>query len=151
MSRLRSVDAVVVSRSNEPPAREDWALPPQVLLCASPVCYGRPYRLGHPEQLFSQAAWLGRRVVAVAAIAQPERFFQALRGLGVVPADTLALPDHAFWQPEQLPPADAYFTTEKDAVKLPADTAAEVWVLPLQAQVPAELLALLHERCLKPQ
>jgi tetraacyldisaccharide 4'-kinase len=66
------------------------------------------------------AALGGRRLVAVAAIAKPEAFFQMLRARGLVLAQSIALPDHddfSRWQP----PADSgqvLLCTEKDAVKL---------------------------------
>lgn len=62
----------------------------------------------------------GRPLQAVAAIAQPQKFFAMLREAGVVLAETVALPDHASfddWEPAQA----AQFTllcTEKDAAKL---------------------------------
>lgn len=78
---------------------------------------------------------------AVAAIAQPEKFFGMLRGVGLVLAETLPLPDHARlddW-PSQ---ADARFTllcTEKDAVKLWRHD-PEALAVPLQVTIEPEFL-----------
>jgi tetraacyldisaccharide 4'-kinase len=62
----------------------------------------------------------GRALVAVAAIARPEAFFQMLRERGLAPQQCIALPDHddfAGWRP---PPGEghALLCTEKDALKL---------------------------------
>lgn len=147
--RLHSVDAVVLSQSGaDEPSCSEWALPGQVLLCRSRLQYGQIYRFGHPDRLLSPSGLDTRRVVAAAAIAKPERFFAAVAEAGIRLTATVALPDHAAWSPECLPPADAYIVTEKDAVKLPPGTAAEIWVLPVTAQLPAELADLVLARCL---
>lgn len=62
----------------------------------------------------------GQALVAVAAIAKPEAFFQMLRERALLPQQCIALPDHddlSRWTP---PPGCAYtlLCTEKDAVKL---------------------------------
>ncbi|MEP7058028.1 MAG: tetraacyldisaccharide 4'-kinase [Caldimonas sp.] len=91
----------------------------------------------------------GRAVIAAAGMARPERFFAALRAIGVdvVP---LALPDHFDYATLPWPESTTdVIVTEKDAVKLdPARIgAARVWVAALDF-VPApgfeaELLRLL--------
>jgi tetraacyldisaccharide 4'-kinase len=64
------------------------------------------------------ASLRGQRATAMAAIAQPQRFFDMLRGeAGIELSECIALPDHADlsrWQP----PAGVLLCTEKDAVKL---------------------------------
>ena len=75
----------------------------------------------------------GRPVIAVAALARPERFFAMLHAAGIE-GPTLALPDHDAYA--TLPwPADAsdVVITEKDAVKLKPERAlgARVWVATL--------------------
>jgi tetraacyldisaccharide 4'-kinase len=66
------------------------------------------------------ASLAGRALVAVAAIAKPEAFFQMLRERALAPQQCIALPDHhdfGDWTP---PPGSGYtlICTEKDAVKL---------------------------------
>lgn len=67
------------------------------------------------------ASLAGRPVIALAAIARPEAFFDMLRARGLTLAQTLALPDHHDFEGWQAP-ADAgdapLICTEKDAVKL---------------------------------
>ena len=62
-------------------------------------------------------ALAGTPVVAVAGIAQPERFFDDLRARGLTLADTQAWPDHHDFRDWQ-PPVGPVVCTEKDAVKL---------------------------------
>jgi len=61
----------------------------------------------------------GRRIVAVAAIAKPQGFFDMLEASGIVLAQAIALPDHhdfKDWAP--LDAGTTVLCTEKDAAKL---------------------------------
>ncbi|HYP71296.1 MAG TPA: tetraacyldisaccharide 4'-kinase [Variovorax sp.] len=60
-----------------------------------------------------------RRIVAVAAIAKPQGFFDMLRAAGITPEQCIALPDHDDFS-SWAPPADGttVLCTEKDAAKL---------------------------------
>ncbi|WP_337877715.1 tetraacyldisaccharide 4'-kinase [Caldimonas sp.] len=64
------------------------------------------------------------RVLAVAGIAHPQRYFDMLRAAGLH-LDTLALADHHVYTeaPWRGHPADVVLLTEKDAVKLPPGSA----------------------------
>jgi tetraacyldisaccharide 4'-kinase len=71
-----------------------------------------------------------RDVVAVAGLAQPERFFAMLRGQGMRLGE-LPLTDHADFQALPWPPGTGdVIVTEKDAVKLPTSRrmGTRVWV-----------------------
>ncbi|MDM0040964.1 tetraacyldisaccharide 4'-kinase [Variovorax sp. J22G21] len=59
-------------------------------------------------------------VIALAAIARPEAFFDMLRARGVTPERCIALPDHYDFDSWKRPPDGRYslVCTEKDAVKL---------------------------------
>lgn len=65
-------------------------------------------------------ALAGKPVIALAAIARPEAFFDMLRSRGLTLAETVALPDHYDFDDWQRPsPTEhALLCTEKDAVKL---------------------------------
>jgi tetraacyldisaccharide 4'-kinase len=111
-------------------------------------------RLGRPVPLAAwwrgepgPGTWPGsgaaEPLLAAAGIAQPERFFRMLEAEGVR-ITRLPLPDHAAWDvvpwgPGTLP----VLVTEKDAVKLPAThpDAGRIHVVPLDFQLPAEVLA----------
>jgi tetraacyldisaccharide 4'-kinase len=91
----------------------------------------------------------GRRVLAAAGIAKPERFFNMLRELGLK-FDALPLPDHYPYTRLPWPDSDVdVIVTEKDAVKIEPRRAgrARIWVAALDfrpgAGFEAQLLALL--------
>ena len=95
---------------------------------------------GTPPSLQPLLALRGRRVLAAAGMAAPERFFAMLRDAGLQPT-ALPLPDHHTF--EQLPwPADTkdVLITEKDAVKLPREPAGDtrIWVVALDFQLPQD-------------
>ncbi len=93
--------------------------------------------------------WQGQKVHAVAAIANPQRFFNALRdaGLQVTPH---AFPDHATFTHSELTFTDQkpVFMTAKDAVKCSQYTLDNTWYVPLQTQLPDDFMARLMA-CLK--
>lgn len=71
-------------------------------------------------------------IVALAGIAQPQRFFDMLRARGVQPARCIALPDHYDFDSWERP-SDGRCTlvcTEKDAAKL-WRVAPDAWAVPL--------------------
>ncbi len=85
----------------------------------------------------------GSRVLAVAAIAHPERFFAAARAQGLELAGTLALPDHHTYPEASVARisaamrehgADFLLTTGKDAVKLHGRLEVPLAELPIRAE-----------------
>lgn len=66
------------------------------------------------------SALAGKPVIALAAIARPDAFFEMLRARGLTLAETIALPDHFDFEGWQAPSDAAHLLlcTEKDAVKL---------------------------------
>ncbi len=89
----------------------------------------------------SPGALPGMRVLTFSGIARPERFFEAVEGLGVVPADHAAFPDHHDYTDDdvatlnrraQEAAAEIFVTTEKDLARLSGD---EPFTLPVTALV----------------
>ena len=82
-------------------------------------------------------AFAGQRVHGVAAIGNPERFFDSLRahGIDVVPH---AFADHRAFAPADLAFADdlPVLMTEKDAVKCMRFASANFWCVPVRAELP---------------
>lgn len=103
------------------------------------------------DRLLSSLA--GPRVLAMAGIAVPDRFFDALTAAGLT-IDRLPLPDHADLggAPPWPPGTTCVVTTEKDAGKLARwaglDRAAApaIWVARLDLDVPAAFAAELQAR-----
>ncbi len=96
---------------------------------------------GAAPSLPALAALAGRPLLAVAGVARPGRFFAMLRGCGLR-IDELALPDHHAFTALPWPATTAdVILTEKDAVKLPPDTAlgaTRVWVATLDFRLAPE-------------
>jgi len=90
--------------------------------------------------------WGEKRVIAATGLGQPEQFFDSVRGVGLS-IHTLTVADHEPLPIERLSSrADIVIITEKDAVKLLEPMAANVWVLPVSAELPATLLGKLSQR-----
>lgn len=133
LSRLDSVDAVVISGGENPAFR------PSAHMFHSRIETGALYRLHHSQEKLDLGRLKNQRVVAVAGISKPERFFHALRALGIELSQTIALPDHTHITPQDLPSADFVLVTEKDAVKLRGGDDLNVWVLPICAIIEPDL------------
>ena len=80
----------------------------------------------------------GKRVVALAGIGNPDRFFAQLKRLGVVLADQLRFPDHHAFTPDDIAKLDADFVlmTEKDAVKCRHFADPRSWMMRVDAELP---------------
>jgi tetraacyldisaccharide 4'-kinase len=105
------------------------------------------------EQDEAAAALTGRRVLAFAGIAFPEKFFAGLERAGVAVADRQSFPDHHMFTPRELArlterakARDAVLvTTPKDAVRLPRGFDALVVGVRILWDDPAQIEALLDE------
>jgi tetraacyldisaccharide 4'-kinase len=135
VTRLTQVDAVVLQGGG--------AAEPSFRLQVQPL-----YRLGQREERRSLQQFRGCRVHAVAAIGNPQRFFDQLveGGIEVIPHP---FPDHHQYNGTEFGAADGLplLMTEKDAVKcaaLPSLVAREVWVVPVVARMSPPLLQILE-------
>lgn len=92
----------------------------------------------------------GQRVRAVAAIGNPERFFDGLRahGIDVVPH---AFPDHHSFVASDLQFGDdlPLLMTEKDAVKCTAFASKGFWCVPVRAELPDTFFDAVDEKLAK--
>ncbi len=141
LARLAEVDAVV---GNDFAATELAGGRPAF---AMTLRAGDFYRLDDPAVRCAAAQLRGRPLHAVAGIGDPGRFFRTLAGLGLdcVPHP---FPDHHAYAAGDLAFGDdaVLLMTEKDAVKCAGLTAAETWVLPVDADLPPALTDLLVEK-----
>ncbi|MDF7676049.1 tetraacyldisaccharide 4'-kinase [Neisseriaceae bacterium ESL0693] len=135
--RLKKVDMLVISGGTTDD--ETMKLLKKAGVPALPCMYVHNdyapfYRLHQPQQYATAEYFRHKRCAAVAAIGHPERFFQALIGMGIDLAETRILADHATIETTDWPQAEVVFITEKDAVKLPQHKAGEpeIWILPLK-------------------
>lgn len=93
----------------------------------------------------------GRTLVAVAAIANPDAFFNMLEARGLVLASRTRLPDHDDFSAFRFPPGDdcTVLCTEKDAAKLfalPRPSGVKVLAVPLEFSPEQAFLAALDAR-----
>ncbi|HUQ27847.1 MAG TPA: tetraacyldisaccharide 4'-kinase [Usitatibacter sp.] len=143
VSRLREVDAVVTN--GEPPlmvaAKRHFAM----RLEGQKFSALEGNREATVEEFVAVAGV--RRVVAMAGIGNPARFFDHLARLGIV-ARRLAFPDHHAYQAAELrlPDAELIVMTEKDAVKCAAFADARMWSLRVEAMLPPEFDEFLMSR-----
>ncbi|MBU3581021.1 tetraacyldisaccharide 4'-kinase [Polynucleobacter sp. AP-Capit-er-40B-B4] len=105
---------------------------------------GAAYQLINPNnhQTLSQIAdsYLPNKITAVAALGNPQRFFDDLLSQGIA-GKCIPLPDHASYTPEFFEKINAQciLITEKDAVKCAAINDERIWVVPLSLSLPDNL------------
>lgn len=105
---------------------------------------GTAYQLINPNnhQTLSQIAdtYLPNKITAVAALGNPQRFFDDLLEQGLA-GKCIPLPDHATYTPEFFEKLNAQciLITEKDAVKCAAIHDERIWVVPLSLSLPDNL------------
>ena len=134
-SRLREVDAIVVNGGGN----LDLGAPRQFEMKLGRERFASVS--GNAEMTAEEFVMRsrGQRVVAIAGIGNPGRFFEHLAALGVA-ARGRAFPDHHAFQPAELrmPDADVIVMTEKDAVKCGAFADARMWFMRVEAILPSD-------------
>jgi tetraacyldisaccharide 4'-kinase len=108
---------------------------------------GEWINLRDPALRLAHEALQDPRSVAIAGIANPSRFFDALRARGYR-GRTHPFPDHHAYVRDEVAFADApaILMTEKDAVKCRAFADARMWMLPIRARVDPALVDLILEK-----
>ena len=80
-------------------------------------------------------------VIALTGLGQPQQFFNMLRAQGLNPRE-VALPDHEVLDLPSLNAltGDVIMMTSKDAIKLPNNADARLWVVEIEVTLPPSLL-----------
>lgn len=94
------------------------------------------YNVANPFRTTTAEAFSDRRVVALAGIGNPQRFFDRLKALKIT-FDSFAFPDHWGFTEEDLDfnETDAIIMTEKDAIKCAAFATPQCWYLKIEARL----------------
>jgi tetraacyldisaccharide 4'-kinase len=115
-------------------SQEEYFLGRRAFLLESRLSHA--YQLINPAntQTLSQIAdsYLPNKITAVAALGNPQRFFDDLLKNGIA-GKTIPLPDHATYTPEFFSKLNAQciLITEKDAVKCAGINDERIWVVPM--------------------
>jgi tetraacyldisaccharide 4'-kinase len=105
---------------------------------------GLAYQLNHSsnqQNLESFAEqYVPKKITAVAALGNPQRFFDSLQKHGVI-AKCIGLPDHSTYTNAFFSKIDAKYIliTEKDAVKCADITDDRIWAVPMSVNIPDHL------------
>jgi tetraacyldisaccharide 4'-kinase len=146
-SRLATVDAVVALCRDGDRASAAW--PGALAMTLAGDVF---HRVDGSGITAGADAFRGAGVHALAGIGNPERFFGALRTLGIG-AVAHSFPDHHRFSAADLalPGATAILMTEKDAVKCAAFADARCWYLPVTARLDPALVDRIEEKLRGPQ
>jgi tetraacyldisaccharide 4'-kinase len=129
-ARLNTVDAIV---SNGADSRESLKYSNPVVMQLAATDF---YNLVDVQKESSAQAFAQQKILAVAGIGNPQRFFDQLCDLGLK-FESRAYADHYIFQAKDFEHtnADVILMTEKDAVKCRAFAQPNFWVLPVNAVV----------------
>lgn len=133
-SRLSSVDFVVV---NGRQAKQNEFLMGLVA--------GQLVNVKNPARTISAQHLSRDNIHAIAAIGNPQRFFDTLSEQGINTSREIAFPDHHPFSADELP-FDTVVMTEKDAIKCRSFAKDDWWYVPVSAQLPEQFLTALTRR-----
>ena len=142
-SRLASVDAVVRLRARTGDTFE-WRETREYAMTQQPLPW---QNVADPTRAFDARALQDPSTVAIAGIAHPDRFFDALRAQGFVGATHAFADHHDFSRADvHFPGARAVLMTQKDAVKCSAFADERMWMQPIRAHVETSLIDFVAEK-----
>jgi tetraacyldisaccharide 4'-kinase len=137
LQRLQQVNAVVVNGAAQHGSFPvpDVCQPVTMNIVAGAFCTLHGHQRVSLQTLSQQP-----RLVAIAGIGNPQRFFNTLAQLGLQ-CECHGFPDHHVYDADDLAPfaGAAIITTEKDAVKLQDFPHLSGWYLPVDAQIQGPL------------
>lgn len=143
VNRLQQVDAMVVNGTTK---HASFSALPTTPRFAMQIVPGTFHSLQKFNTAAAQTATLEQvrqqpRLVAIAGIGNPQRFFDTLQQLGIQ-CECRAFPDHHAYSAEDFTGLEnaSILTTEKDAVKLQHIAGLHGWYLPIDAHLQPGLI-----------
>lgn len=143
LERLNTVDAVIYNGQKSAHESVDSAYQMQLV--------GQQfYNLADSNMTATASDFKQKSVKALAGIGKPERFFEHLRKLGLTFA-SVSFDDHYAFTAQDLAKidCDVLIMTEKDAVKCKPFAQPHHWVLPVEAEIDAQLMPLVLNKLAK--
>lgn len=132
LSRLNSVDYLICNGGTALAGEYQMQLKPSAL------CNLTTGQTIQPQEL------MGKKLLAIAGIGHPQRFFDTLNTMAITVSTEQPLADHQPLDKQQLAQwakeYDAVLMTEKDAVKCTAWAPTNSYYLPVSATLPTQLL-----------
>lgn len=138
----RDRDATLFTGLSSYAHKEDYFLGRRAFYLISQL--GTPYQLINRSNTQSLEAiaqhYLPDTITAIAAIGNPQRFFDELANQGIN-AQCIGLPDHSTYSADYFNniQANCILITEKDAVKCATFTDERIWVVPMTLDIPNTL------------
>ena len=144
LSRLNTVNAVIKNAEPTYTANNLTNLPNSYSMQLMGEQF---YNLVNPILKATAPDFKRKSVKAMAGIGKPLRFFEHLRKLGLTFASSSFEDHHVYTQQEVVNiDCDVLVMTEKDAVKCKSFAQAHHWVLPVDAQIEANLMPLILKK-----
>lgn len=139
LSRLNSVNAVVINSEISAAKR------PKIFSRLSVPVYTQSLEfidLYNPQSQQSCAIrdFSARKIMALAAIGNPQRFFDYLQEHGIKINATRVFPDHYHYKASDIDSEYAIITTEKDYTKLAKFKKDNIWIARVQAKLDSNQL-----------
>jgi tetraacyldisaccharide 4'-kinase len=147
-SRLNAVDAIVMTKANQQSSIKTKFLSPVFEMALSGNIFISLFDGKVQRQLND---FNNKKIVAIAGIGNPKRFFDTLTRMGLV-FEQKSFADHHAFMPQDLLPfiGKTILMTEKDAVKCAqfakGDTHYDIWMLPVSANIDAGLNKLVLQK-----
>ena len=106
---------------------------------------GQLVNVKNPAKTISAHNLSRSSICAIAAIGNPQRFFDTLAEQGIKTDREVAFPDHHPFSADELP-FETVVMTEKDAIKCRRFAKEDWWYVPVSAQLPEQFLTALTKR-----
>jgi len=134
VSRLNSVDFIVVNGSQNQTQLENILSKYKIPIINQELDFECLYNPISGKSVSAQEL-NNLKLLPMAAIGNPQRFYAYLRDLGIKFDKVKSLPDHHHYQESDIPAGYTIITTEKDYTKLSTFNNPNIWVAKVKAKL----------------